>query len=327
MMKITVLIVTYKRETLLLNCLKSLKQLQQYFDLEVVLFVNGETLSPLTKTRVQDSVQNLTILEEKRTTPGIARNKALQSAMGDWVFFLDDDAYLPDDYAQKVSKLMRENPSFQCFGGPDVMPSHSDSFQESLAITLSSPFCTGPTFRRHKIQEKMPYQAGEKDLTSCHLWVKKDILIKNNIKFAETFHRGEETTFLQDITNSKIVMWAVPSLFVFHERRRHFKELLRPLFYGGYYRSHITNSVWSMFSLPALMVLMHSLLFISLPAFIVLAEVYFLMAASMSFYLCWKAKRMERIPMVIVLHYVIVTLYGCGYLFERLTRLKTIISS
>lgn len=320
MIKVSALIVTYKRETLLLNCLRSLKELKESFELQLILVSNGDKVSPKVQEELSENFQNLTVLEEKRMTPGVARNLGLNYVTGDWVFFIDDDATLPVGYGKNVLELIKNNPLWDAFGGPDSMPEQSNNFQQSLAIALSSPFCTGPTFRRHFKQNKDPYIASEKDLTSCHLWVKSKVIKESKIRFAEEFHRGEETTFLQDLEKMGAHLWAVPSLSIFHERRKTFKQLLRPLFYGGYYRSHITKSILTPFSLPSLMVLLHSLLFVIPEAFILLSEIYFLLIATTSFILCARERKLSNVALVSVLHYTIVMLYGVGFLYERVRR-------
>lgn len=321
MIKVSVLIVTYKREALLLNCLNSLRQLEEFFDLELILFVNGQGLNSGAYDEIQSKFKSLTVLEEKRVTPGVARNKAMKMATGDWIFFIDDDASLPEGYGASVFKIFSEHGDWESFGGPDAVTKNSDTFQQSLAIALSSPFCTGPTYRRHSPQNKDIYLGSEKDLTSCHLWVKRDAVQRNGIIFAEEFHRGEETTFLQDLACAGISLWVVPRLWVFHERRKTFSELLRPLFYGGYYRSAISPRLFQVFALPSLMVLGHGLLFFKPLLFILLFEIYFCLVAIISFGLCLRAKKIKCTPYVIVLHYVMVTLYGMGYLFQRIQRI------
>ncbi len=317
MIKVSVLIVTYKRERLLLNCLRSLNGLNKFFELEIVLFVNGEKL-PL---EISQEFKNLSVLENERVTPGIARNIALNHATGDWIFFLDDDAFLPLGYEKQVSEIIDNHPKIECFGGPDTLPPNSAPFQESLAIALTSPFCTGPTSKRHTHSSGHPFLATERDLTSCHLWIKKELIQKHSLKFAEDFHRGEETVFLNQISDSGIEMWSFPTLYVFHERRKKISELLRPLFYGGFYRAELTKGLFSIFALPSLFLLLHLILFINLPLFIILGEVYFILIAIMSFWLCLKNKKIQRTAQVIVLHYLMITLYGAGFIWQKLKKL------
>lgn len=325
MIKVSVLIVTYKREALLLNCLNSLSELEKFFDLELILFVNGQSLNSEAYTEIKAKFKNLTVLEEKRVTPGVARNMAMNKATGDWIFFIDDDASLPEGYGASVSKIFSEHTDWESFGGPDAVTKNSDTFQQSLAIALSSPFCTGPTYRRHTPKDKDIYLGSEKDLTSCHLWVKREVITNNKIIFAEEFHRGEETTFLQDLAKGGVSLWVVPRLWVFHERRKTFFELLRPLFFGGYYRSAISPGLFQVFALPSVMVLGHGLIFFNPLLFILLFEIYFCLIAIISFGLCLKAKKIKCTPYVIVLHYVMVTLYGIGYLYQRFLKIISLI--
>ncbi len=323
MIKVSVLIVTYKREALLSKCLDSLLQLNAIFDLQLVLLINGDVASSELKKRLSTQFSNLTILEEKRLTPGQARNLALNHITGEWIFFIDDDAYIPSDYGKDVSQLLETHPEWECFGGPDSMPLDSNYFQESLALALASPFCTGPTYKRHYSHQAEIFSGSERDLTSCHLWAKKEVLDKYQIRFEESFHRGEETTFLQDLENKSVRLWVVPSLWLFHERRKNFLQLLRPLFYGGYYRSEILKNELGIFWLPSVMVLCHLIAFVSLSAFWFAACVYLCLAMMSSCVVCLRERKLINLPLVVILHYVIVTFYGTGFLYERLKRYFT----
>lgn len=321
MVSFSVLIITHGREELLMKCLDSLRSPVENW--ELILFANGKDLSPDILAFAKAFAPHFTLIESpEQYTPGKARNLGMSKAVGEWVFFIDDDAALLPGYWQTILPLL-EDPKISVIGGPDAPAKGMSSLSLALALTLSSPFCTGATFSRHKPFGKKLTSANEIKLTSCNLWVRKEALKQS--QFPEDFIRAEETLFLQHLKAQNLGMFYHPKLIVSHYRRSRLSQLLRPTFYAGFYRSRLMReklaSGTEMFWLPSIFVLLHLLIFIEPITFFELARLYVGLISFVSLSLALKHKSFFLFPLIAFLHYFIVFMYGVGFLAERL-RLK-----
>lgn len=322
MVSFTVIIVTHGREELLMKCLDSLHP--GITDWQLVIMANGRPLSQELTARALTLTEHLIVLDSDiQLPPGKARNKALESAEGEWIYFIDDDAYVLPQYWGILLPLLRES-KMDVLGGPDSPASGMNHFGMALALTLSSPFCTGVTSARHKSQGKKIQYADEEKLTSCNLWIRKSAL--EGILFPEDYVRGEETVVLQKLKALGKVMYYHPKLVVAHHRRSRFMDLWRPSFYAGFSRSKVMKEKLKRgndaFWLPAFFVLLHFFFFLDQISFWYLARMYASIILFVSIAICMKAGRFWLFPLVTLLHYFIVFMYGTGFLAERIRRVK-----
>jgi glycosyltransferase involved in cell wall biosynthesis len=315
----SVIIVTHGRTELLIKCLESLSFPNEEWQL--ILIANGEELTSEVQSKASLLTPNLKMITtETQLSPGKARNVGILEAESEWIFFLDDDAYLLKGYWEVAKDLLADS-KIDVLGGPDSPAKGMSALSLSLALALSSPFCTGVTSSRHKSVGKNLAPADEEKLTSCNLWVRKSKL--DGIIFPEDYYRAEETIFLQKLKKAGVGMYYHPRLKVAHNRRSRLKHLFKPTFYAGYYRSKLMKeklkSGNEAFWLPALFVLLHLLIFLDQEVFWYLARMYASIVAFVSIGIAMRAKRFYLFPVITFFHYFIVFIYGTGFLYERLS--------
>jgi glycosyltransferase involved in cell wall biosynthesis len=312
----TAIIVTHGREELLSKCLDSLRPVINNWQL--ILLENGDALSAELRDKARLLTDHVVFLDvAAKMQPGKARNLAMGQALGEWIFFIDDDALVIPGYWDTVLPLLKEE-KIDVLGGPDAPVSGMNPLGAALAIALSSPFCTGRTSARHKAQGIKLRPANDEMLTSCNLWVRRSAL--GTVSFPEDYLRGEETLFLQRLAAEHRGLFYHPRLRVGHHRRSKLAQLLRPTFYAGFYRSRLmkegpgkgNGAFW----LPAIFVLLHLILFLDVPTFLYLARMYVSIILFASVAAGIEAKRPGLIPLVAFLHYFVVFVYGLGFLFE-----------
>lgn len=301
-----------------MKCLDSLRPPVENWQL--ILHANGKELSPEVLAFAKNLTPHFTTIHsEEHFTPGKARNMALHQVEGEWVFFIDDDAALLPGYWETVLPLL-EDQKISVLGGPDSPAKGMNALSLSLALTLGSPFCTGMTFSRHRSMGKKLQVADELKLTSCNLWVRRSALVR--AQFPEDFIRAEETLFLQHLTASGLGVYYHPKLKVSHHRRSRLRELLRPTFFAGFYRSRLMKEKVvpnpQLFWLPSVFVLFHFLIFIEPLTFFSLMKLYWGLILFVSLALATRAQRMTLFPIIAFLHYFVVFMYGIGFLAERL---------
>ncbi len=322
MVSFSVLIVTHGREELLMKCLNSLTPPTDNWQL--IILANGKDLTRELLAKAESLTKHFTHLQSDiQMMPGKARNVAMEAVEGEWIYFLDDDAFILPGYWDIVLPLLNDS-RIDVLGGPDSPASGMSNLSLSLALTLSSPFCTGATFSRHKSVGNKLQKADEEKLTSCNLWVRTSSL--DGVHFPEDYIRAEETVFLQKLKGLDRGLFYHPRLKVAHFRRSRFAQLWRPTFYAGYYRSKLMKEKLKKgndaFWLPGLFVILHMFLFLQPLVFWYLARMYASIILFMSLGIAMKAKRFSLFPLIAFLHYFVVFMYGVGFIAERIKRLK-----
>ncbi len=315
--KYSILIVTHEREELLSKCLESLNCCQGEWQLLIV--VNGGQLSQEIIEKTRTLTPHFSLIQNAlELPPGKARNHAIKEVKGEWVFFLDDDAYLLPSYGEVVLPFL-SNPNIDVLGGPDSPPPGMSALSLSLALSLSSPFCTGPTFGRHKSIGQRERVCDEETLTSCNLWIRTSLL--GDTPFPEDYLRGEETLLLARLKQEGRGIYYHPKLKVAHFRRTKWIRLLKPTFFAGFYRSKFmrlnqqkNNGI---FWLPSLFVLLHFLIFLDPMVFFYLARMYLSVIFFVGLALAMRVKEIKLFPLIAFIHYFVVFTYGLGFLIER----------
>lgn len=318
MISFSALIITHGREELLLKCLNSLRSPVENWQL--ILVANGLPLSEEVIEYAKSLTPDVEIINlSKKENPGRSRNSGLKLVKYDWVFLIDDDAYLLPRYFETAMPLL-EKERIDILGGPDLPAKGMDQFSQALAIALSSPFCTGHTFARHQMKGKNLLPANETMLSSCNLWIRSRFL--QDVQFPEDYLRTEETALLLDLESRGARMFYHSGLAVGHHRRKSIRELLSPTFYAGYFRSKVLRekSVKNgyLFWLPSIFVILHLIFFVSPEIFWAMARIYLGVIVMMSLNLAARRNKMRLFAEISFLHYLIVFLYGLGFLRHRL---------
>ena len=105
----TIVICTYNRAELLLQCLSSLQpQLQDSDGIEVLVIDNNS--SDETAVRVGElltAFRHLRYVSEPRQGLSHARNRGVAEARADWIAFLDDDARVLPGYIERLLTLVK----------------------------------------------------------------------------------------------------------------------------------------------------------------------------------------------------------------------------
>lgn len=318
----TLIIVSHGSDERLMKCLDSLRVPE--LNWQLILHVYGKQLSDVVKAKAESLTSSVMMIESPELiTIGRARNLALEQAEGEWVAFLNEDATLLKDYWDVLLPHLKE-PKIDVIGGVDVMAPNMSALSRAVSISLSSPFCAGTTFARHKALGKKMQEADEEKLSQTHLWIRR--LAIGNYHFPENYKRGDEVLFLQHLKKKGAGMFYHPKLKVALFRSSRFTEIFRSTFYAGYYRSKLLREKLapgqSIFWLPAMFVLLHLLYFIDTTGFISLVRLYIGIIFFVSFGLAIKARSAWIFPIIAILHYVIVLIFGLGFLTERIFKDK-----
>ena len=155
-------------------------------------------------------------------TPPKKRDLGFEFARGDFIAFIDDDAYPDTTWLDAVIEDFKD-PVVAAVGGPAVNPPHNSLSQKVSGAIYASPL--GSAEYAYRYLEK-PGRLIE-DFPTCNLIVRKSIMGELG-GFKTVFWPGEDTKLCFDIVNTlkKKIIYD-PRILVYHNRRPVFLPHLR----------------------------------------------------------------------------------------------------
>lgn len=189
-MKYSVILPVYNVEMYLKRCLDSLLN-QNYHNFEIILVNDGSEDNSLEICkRYSDNYPNIKVINQKNSGTGVARNKGLEVALGEYIFFCDPDDYISGEFFLDAEKYLETSPDVVFFNYFDEIETNRNksiikkmSFQKELKIDSEG-------FKKEFIElfkTNMLYT----------LWNKlynRKFLINNNLRFT-TAAMGQDTRF------------------------------------------------------------------------------------------------------------------------------------
>ena len=190
-MKVSVIVPVYNTEKYLKKCIDSL--LNQNFENYEIIVIND--LSPGNAEKIIKSYNDKKIVYIKnKTNKGIGynRNLGVKEAKGEYVCFIDSDDYVKEDFISKMYNYSKENNLDLCVCDYVNVDEKGNTLEE---FNLSNFGITN--------YEENNKILCEINLGPCNKLFKKDMLIKNKIKFSEKL-KYEDLSFVAfSIKNSK----------------------------------------------------------------------------------------------------------------------------
>jgi glycosyltransferase involved in cell wall biosynthesis len=177
-MKLSIIIPLYNKEKYIGRCLKSLLAQDLSIDsYEVIIIDDGSTDSSFSIAQgFVDQHSNIHLHKQKNAGPGAARNKGLDLAKGDYVYFLDADDYIATNVLNRLIELS-ENNKLEILGF-NTNYVKDDSFVYSSTLNIQDLSVT--------VMDGMTYIA--KDVFRNEAWwyiIKRSFLKDSGIVFTE----------------------------------------------------------------------------------------------------------------------------------------------
>ncbi len=170
--------------------------------------------------------EKLEVIIARGKQPAIQRNRALQAARGELIYFLDDDSLPPKDNLRRgVAHFAK--PEVQMVGGPNVCPPDAPVLEHSFADTMGSWLAFGPSRARYTPVGAVR-ESGEKELILCNLLARRSGLLDVG-GFDESLYPNEENALMDDLQAKGGRLLYDPEFFVYRRPRQTLKAFAKML--------------------------------------------------------------------------------------------------
>ena len=165
--------------------------------------------------------------------PTAQRNRCIEKARYDYIYFLDNDSLLFSKTLRHLQETFLIEKNIDVLGGPSLLASGEKSFwQHTVDAVFSSRLAVGKLYKRYRSLGKFGKCRGDTSLILCNMLVKKS-LFKECGLFNENLYPNEENEFLNRLFKQKKDIFHHPKMWVFRKHRNNLKALWRQLFSYG----------------------------------------------------------------------------------------------
>jgi succinoglycan biosynthesis protein ExoA len=240
-MRLSFLVLTYKRAEELLACLDSLERDGAREKAEVLVGLNDEPAgNEAAGALLRERHPWVRAVPLRRCGRGEARNRLAAAARGEVFYFLDDDTIVPPGFVDRAAAAFREHPGAAAIGGPNVGPTGASAFPRAVDFLLRSPFGAGPMRVRH-VRDGAVRSAPSWAFTLSNMGVRRSAF-ESGFRFPARAASAEETLFVHALERGGRPALQAPALFVYHRRRSGWGAFLRQTFSCGLGRAQITRT-------------------------------------------------------------------------------------
>lgn len=210
---ISVVVPCYNIENYIEKTIKSVLN-QTYSDYELLLVNDGSTDKTLKFLKKYENLdKRINIIDKKNGGVSSARNSGIEKSKGEYIYFLDGDDTIEEDFFEKAINIFNLNREIDILSfGFDIVSEKNEqikkySFKKYDKKVFDSEDFLNKYFLK-KIRQNM-----------CSFIAKREIIIKNNIKFSEGIAYGEDQEFqIKTIFNSKKIYYDEKCYFHYLKR-------------------------------------------------------------------------------------------------------------
>lgn len=126
----TVLIPTWRRPNKIKVCLEHLEKQIEKPD-QIIVIARAEDLEGIEVVNLfKNKISNLELLLAEKPGVVFAENVGLRNIKSDYICFIDDDGYAPENWILKIKYFFKNNPHALALGGSDIIKSEPWSYYD-----------------------------------------------------------------------------------------------------------------------------------------------------------------------------------------------------
>lgn len=275
---------------------------------------HAEVLASLQKVDYDQKM--LQIIIKKGLNPSENRNNGCKEATGEILAFIDDDAIVDRNIFQRAEEFFSRHPDIDLVGGPQLTPENDGFFAKTSGFVLESWFGTHAMRCRYK-RCKENLDANETCITSANCFIRRSCFLKTS-GFNPALFPGEDPEFFTRIKNEGLRIAYSPDLIVHHRRRDSLGGFCRQFYKYGKTRclkeKLNKQKAGLLFLMPMFFVgyvVVGGVLSFLHAAFLLPLLLYFFIDFLVSLWMGLH-RGLHRIPLLIMLFFLLHTSYGLG---------------
>jgi glycosyltransferase involved in cell wall biosynthesis len=211
--RISLVICTYNRSDLLDHCLRACSELQSDPEVFEVLVIDNRSTdaTPQIVQNWEGNVVGLRCIREEKQGLSHARNRGIEEAQSDWIYFIDDDAKVAPDFIERALACIEEVKPL-VFGGTFAPWYHYGQPRWFKDHYASSDL-------RYPLRRVLPKG---RFLTGCNFCVHRSVFERfgtfdpNLGMRGNLVGYGEETELQREIQAAGVAIWFDPALKMDH---------------------------------------------------------------------------------------------------------------
>ena len=243
---VSIVVIFQKENAYLVECFNHCMKLD-YDNYELILLPD-EGVSARFQQYITDKGLPARVMPTGKAGVSKKRNVGIENAKGEYIAFIDDDAYPRYDWLKEAIPLFKD-PVIGAVGGPNLTPVTDPWYRRIAGNLMQSRIVFGAGYVRHIVGMAQFID----ELPTCNLIVRRSIL--NEIKFDENLYPGEDTKLCFDIGNKGLKIYYFPEVLVYHHRRALLMPFLKQFHNYGVNRGKLMRegNEWQLFHVvPAL---------------------------------------------------------------------------
>ena len=309
----SIIIPVIRKNNFLMENLNSLNN-QIFKNFEVILISENNINIDITNYEFEISI----FKKVKILTPGEKRNFGAKIANGEFLAFIDDDAYPDQNWLQNAKKKIDDLSSRNfILGGPGILPNDDNLLSKIIDLSFRSFIYGNAKLRYESIQNENLYLD---DWPSVNMIIEKENFLRLK-GFDENYWPGEDTKLCNKLINNNGVIIYQNNMIVKHYRRssitKHIRQIFRYSFTRGkFFRQNDKNSKKIIYLMPTFYSLfLIIILFFKKFIFITPFCFFLLILLIESFFLKKETNLIVKLisPILILLN---VFVYGLGFAFS-----------
>jgi len=208
MPKVSVIIPVFNSEQYLVECVESVLN-QTFRDIEIIFVDDGSTdksFNILNRYKIKD--KRIILLTQDNSGQSAARNRALDCAHGEYVYFLDSDDYIEPNLIEECVKILdTADAGLVCFNTEVIGDETSRLYKRAKKYALL------------KLSGLLPLSGEVLDTLNIYLWNKMfrmEIIKRNELRFPVGLN-------YEDICFSKSYFLHAPKVYLDMRRLYHYR--------------------------------------------------------------------------------------------------------
>lgn len=204
MVKVSIIIPVYNSEKYLSRCIESIIA-QSYKNIEIICVNSGSKDKSLDILRYYCSTDNrIIIINKENEGVSCARNAGLNSAKGEYIYFVDSDDYIQNNAIEKAVSYSDKDIDLVIFKANIISPT------QNTEDTRDKACCKLLYNGKVKFNDKKIFN------TNVHLWnkmYKNSIIKQNNILFPNGLHYEDAAFFYKYTAFCKYACYTSDTLY------------------------------------------------------------------------------------------------------------------